>query len=45
MSENVFFQALSLLTEVQVCIPIYFTSVEQLFELFANLESILINTL
>lgn len=43
--ENVSFQALGLLPEAQVCIPIYFTSIEQLFGLFPNLKSILINTL
>lgn len=43
--ENVFFRALGLLTEVQVCIPVCLTSREQLSGLFANLKSILINTL
>lgn len=40
MFENIFLQALVLFTDVQVCIPIYFTSTEQLFGLFANLKNI-----
>lgn len=43
MSENIFLQALVLFTDVQVCIPTYFTSTEQLFGLLANLKNILIN--